>query len=99
MLSLIFPQYVYDFHPGSAHSGGKARHALRASSLIVEGGWGGTWLESRQAGALLIIMSSLQVSQRTVGGSGGGVDNMREQTKKNWCIFKRLCEILCSSLL
>lgn len=58
---------------------------------LREEDWGR--LETRQAGALLIIMSSLQVSQRTVGGSGGGVDNMREQTKKNWCIFKRLCEI------
>lgn len=99
MLSLIFPQYVYDFHPGSAHSGGKGSACIACKLLDCRRGVGGTWLESRQAGALLIIMSSLQVSQRTVGGSGGGVDNMREQTKKNWCIFKRLCEIPCSSVL
>lgn len=48
----------------------RACRALRAGSLIVEGKK--TWLESSEASAaLLIIMSSLQVSQRAVGGGWG----------------------------
>lgn len=86
MLSLIFPQYVYDFHPGSAHSGGIGSACIACKLLDCRKGGGEgkkkTWLESRQAGALLIIMSSLQVSQHTVGGGGGGVDNMRADKEK-----------------
>lgn len=71
---------------------------LRASSLIVEGGK--TWLESRQAGALLIIMSSLQVSQHTVGGGGGGVDNMRADKEKKMVYLKKIMQkFVCKSSL
>lgn len=86
MLSLIFPQYVYDFHPRSAHSGGIGSACIAFKLLDCRRGGGRkkkkNWLESRQAGALLIIMSSLQVSQHTVGGGGGGVDYMRADKEK-----------------
>ena len=65
---------------------GEAGHALRAGLLDCRGG---TWLGSRQAGALLIIMSGLQVSRRTVGGGGGGVDNRRADKEKKNGVFKK----------
>lgn len=35
-------------------------------------------------------MSSLQVSQHTVGGGGGGVDNMRADKEKKMVYFKKI---------
>lgn len=54
-----------------------ACRALRAGSLIVEGKKNLAGIQTGERSALLIIMSSLQVSRLTVGGGGGGGDNRR----------------------
>lgn len=44
-------------------------------------------------------MSSLQVSQHTVGGGGGGVDNMRADKEKKMVYFKKDYAKMCVQVL
>lgn len=44
-------------------------------------------------------MSSLQVSRHTVGGAGGGVDNMRADKEKNGVFLKDYTKIRVRDLL